>query len=658
MFVWFGLDRWFWKAGLVFIALRWVSLCLHFLGLSPYGGLLTSEPERLLFHALFFEAGFLGLLVLLYNGLSKLVGLHGKPAKILFFILASSYLGFAQFDLEVVRWLGEHISLTFLRNYFHKTEGNLLTNLLWSDRYFTGIAACLVLLPWALSPWLYKRTWSGILSLRATGIIVFFCTIFIVGAWFINPSEKRMRRVCPVGISLSNEIMRDILGLDKPQNPLRARADLMCFVRTGKITTQWDQSKNGGDFPFMQKQGPGLLASDEWRQQPLSMRPNIVLIVMESWRAWNTGLVREQGVTGAAPDLDSVIENESYYFPFVQSQGFPSVEGSIGIHLGIWPHPRNIFASSYAAIGSQAWTEILRDNGYRSEIFLGFDPAFSNMLGWYRHWYDRTVFEPKCEQDGPLLDSLVQRYRKLAQDSLPFVLTTWTNTTHPPYRVPTSSGVTPAQEEDARFVQALHYSGHHVVASIDSLKAMPEWSRTIVILVGDHAQPVQKVRQDPSIAGSLTPGHTWVPLAILGGWQGIPAPRRNEEVIPQMDLAPTILEMLNVSAPHHFMGQSLLHPKEREFPCFRFGEVNLVRSNRRLDFRLGNQEAAEYRVNRQSNQQFGLLPGHGVGPFPVPMDSLDIPRYTDMFYSYGLVLDEDRLFPHRTQKIGVYEHRE
>ncbi|HSQ42188.1 MAG TPA: sulfatase-like hydrolase/transferase [Fibrobacteraceae bacterium] len=655
------LDRWIALSALSFCLIRLISLVVHFLGPSPYGGPLTTEPERFLPQAIGWELSLILLFSAIYSWILNLGKFQGKWTRVPFLVLACIYLALTQFDQEIERWLGEHITVTFIRNYFHETEGNLLTNLLKSDWLFTGIAVLEMLIPIGFSFWLYRRRWTGRVSSLRSWIFVSIPIVGLLASNLINPSQKRTRRVCPVVVSLSHDLIREWAGVETPKDSQRAQKDLISFVSTGHFADALDSAPTDfGDsvYPLLHHTGPGRIPAEEWKQLPLAQRPNIVLVVMESWRVSNTSLAEGPEHPTDSPILDSLIRASAYYFPYVHSLGFPSVEGAVGIHLGMWPHHRSIVISQYASINTRSLPELLRDLGYHSEIFLGFDPSFSNMLPWYRRWYDRTVYEPKCEHDGPLMDSLFAHFRHLSADTVPFLLTTWTNTTHPPYVVPKESGMIPAKETDDRFSQALRYSSAHIAAFIDSLQHSPTWDRTIIILVGDHSQPVIPVRQNPNIAGALSPGHTWIPLAILGGWSGVPAPRRNDEVVPQMDLPPTVLQMLDVSIPNHFMGHSLLSPVEQPFLCFRFGESVLIRPGSRVNFMVGDDHGTRYETILGSNRDYGLLPHHLGKVTDIGRDSLDFRRLADMIFLYAQILDRDRLYPPASRKMSPYEHRQ
>src|SRR5437016_5489023 len=99
-----------------FAAARAIQLLCHYLVPTPYGPrLIETNPERLP-RALFFGAVAILLVLvafrLLAHGLGRFLGLTGERlALVLLTAFASVYLFFGEMDLELMRWLGQHVSL-------------------------------------------------------------------------------------------------------------------------------------------------------------------------------------------------------------------------------------------------------------------------------------------------------------------------------------------------------------------------------------------------------------------------------------------------------------------------------------------------------------------------------------------------------------------
>ena len=647
-------ERWLLRAFLIFLGLRSLSLVLHYFGPSPYGGPILESPWRFIFNALLIESSAEILLVFLFGLVARIVGLRGLALRIPFVILACFYSLVHQFDLEIVRWLNEHITISYVNNYLHQTDGQLLKSILLSDLMPTTAAILQIVVTIPISVWLVRRRWHGRLSRSSALILLVIFIATVTSPQWLMYSEKRSRRICPIAFSLPNDIMHEALALDKPRHPLQAYADMIEYANTGKLADK--PLTQIPEYPLYHPTGPGHLSAAEFRKLPMEKRPNIILIVMETWRGWRTGLVKDNGKMSYFPKLDSVIEHEAYYFPYVHSLGFPSVEGAQNIHLGTWPHFNKIVLSSYGHDRWKSLPEIFRDLGYRAEITLGTDPSFDNLTLWMQHWYDRLEYDVHTENDSLLIDRDIQIFDTLSRKN-PFFLTTWTLSTHPPYAVPADEDRPETKTEDEHYHQAALFSERQVLRYIDHIRASDVWKNTIIVLVGDHAQPEPDVRSDAGIAGSFTPGHTWVHAAFLGGWPGLPAPRRNEQTVPSIDIAPTLLDLVDVSVPNHFMGHSLLHPASREFASFRWNTVAIHRENDRVLFDMYSNNQTWYQLNKKIRSEYALLGGH----HSLQSDSIPFPfdkeRYRDMFRAFGQLLDENRIFPREESRLGEYNHR-
>jgi len=646
-------ELWLIRAGSIFGGLLLLSLVLHYFGSSPYGGSILESPWRFIFNAVMIDfAATIALVFLFWLG-AMLFGLRGLALRIPFVLLALVYTIIHQFDLEVVRWLNEHITMSYVNNYLHKTDGELLKTILASDLPASIAAGIQMLLPIPFGIWLLTRKWNGKIKQRTAIILAILFVVLAASPEWLMYSEKRWRRICPIAFSLTKDALHDFWDLDAPRNPKQAYADLLQYAETGTFADK--PLDIIPEFPIYHAQGPGHLTPQEFKKLPKEKRPNIIFVIMETWRGWRSGLVHDQGKPSYFPKLDSVLEHEAYYFPYVHSLGFPSVEGAQNIHLGTWPHFNKIILSSFCHDRFKSLPEIFRDLGYHAEITLGTDPSFDNLTLWLQHWYDRLEYDIKNDNDSLLINRDIRIFDTLSRTN-PFFLTTWTLSTHPPYAVPPAPELKKASTEDEHYEQAANFSERQVLRYIDHIRHSDQWKNTIIVLVGDHAQPEPDIRSNSSIAGSFTPGHTWVHAAFLGGWPGLPAPKRNEETVPSIDIAPTLLELVDASVPNHFMGHSLLHPKSQEFLSFRWNSIALHRENDRVLFDMYNSNQTWFKLNKQIRSDYALLIGHSTpqsDSIPFPFDK---ERYRDMVRAFAELLDDNKIFPRDESKLGVYDH--
>jgi hypothetical protein len=342
----------------------------------------------------------------------------------------------------------------------------------------------------------------------------------------------------------------------------------------------------------------------------------------------------------------------------VHSNGFPSVEGGAGLLLGVWPDTEKVFLTDFLHIRTRGLTQILREAGYRTYARLGTDPAFDGFTPWMRRLYDSFDYDAALDNDRLLVDSFLERYEALTEASPdPVHALLWTVSTHPPYDLPERDGFVNPEDSEERYDQAVRFADRQIARLIRALRARPDWERTVVVVVGDHSQPTPFQRGNPDLVGELTPGHTWTSLAILGGFSRVPPPGRRDAVVSHIDLAPTILSLLDISAPNHFIGVPLdgLPPAPagaapevatpRPVLSFRWGDAVLREGRRQVCFSVRNRDMKSFELDPLRPGEYGLLEGEAPAPHAGPPEGFDADRWRDVVLAYGQLLRENRLMP-------------
>lgn len=658
------MHRFYLYAFFSFAAWITLSLTLHYFSASPWGGPLVISPDRMLPDALFIEIGLLlGICILacipdrfLPERFSRVVW---RPLFILFLI---GYCFFGQLDREAVRWLGQHLTLSFLANYMAAPTDALTLRIFSDDIFWTSIAFILVGLTaipayFTWSKGHEARTYVGNRTLIG-GLLL--CALLLTAHQWFRPSEKRWRRVRPATVSIAHDAYRTLLQLDRAKNPARALSDLQQIaLGNTDLNILPDNEATAEAYPLWRDTNLGALDAEAFQALPLAERPNIIFIVYETWRGWNTGLVPDAAYDEGNPLLNPILRDQAIYFPYTHSVGFPSVEGLIGMHLGVWSHPHKILAADYLTTRTRSFPEILRDFGYATFARVGADPSFSNFTSWFNRWYEEYTFDSTVTHDGPLVEAFIQDYEDKRGDD-PKLMLLWTATTHPPYRLPDTEDVIAADDIEGRYFQSLRYSDEHIAKLLHYLQEQPEWDRTIVIMVGDHSQPTPDQWRFLDAIGGLSAGHTWTSLAILGGWPGLPEPGRFDFDVTHADLPPTILSLLNIRTHNHFLGSDLRAPMEdmrsadparqaramsRLILSLRYGDIAWQRDNERFVFRLDSDDVFHSTFDRSNAVQYGQLALEALQISDAPPQDWPLERWQDVIRGYHTLLHEDRLMP-------------
>jgi hypothetical protein len=650
------MASFYFVAWLFFGLLKSASLALHFLGRTPYGVPVVQDPIRFLPNAVVFEAGILLAFAAIFTCLEILgrrIRVPAGPFRASFLFVNAGWLLFGQFDQEVVRWLGNHITLSYLRTYAGSQDPHLLARLFGADLpyFFAGLFLGFAPAVFAVIFW-YRRRSFGYAGGRFLAAATVTSAVFISFPFWWNFSEKRWRRIRPAGVEMAGDFVRELRGLDRPRHPDQAAADLQSFVVRGRLA---DLPSGGAVAPAPEyplwRTSPGALTDRAFREAPRAGKPNLLIVMFETARGWRLGLTDDSTSHPAYPPLDAFLERESAYYPWTHSHGFPSVEGCASIHLGLWSHYSNVIISDYIHIRTRSLPEILRGVGYHAEMIFGYDPSFGNFTPWMDRWYDRLEYNPKNNVDGPLLKRVSTLIDTLS-DEKPWMLTLWTTATHPPFDVPKTEHVVPAPDMDRKYDQSMAYAGREMLNFLERLKKRPDWNNTVVIMVGDHSTPTAWQIRNTERVGDLNPGHTWTSMAVLGGWPGLWEHGRrgmHRTTVAQADIGPTVLGLLNLRTGNHFMGRDVFaDTSERSFMTARFDAAALVQNEDRLAFRMdGNNEATYFHVPKNRDAAYGMLDA-SVAP-RTPPDTLfpraAIDRYRDLLRAYGSLLDDNRLVP-------------
>ena len=144
----------------------------------------------------------------------------------------------------------------------------------------------------------------------------------------------------------------------------------------------------------------------------------------------------------------------------------------------------------------------------------------------------------------------------------PYLLTINNHSTHSPFRVPSDFEPDWAPDtREARYQKALSYFDQELGVLLDALEERPDFERTVLLVIGDHGFPIQPKDFDPPqfygyqktemVAGIFSKNR-----ALVGEMQ-----LDTNRVVAQVDIAPTILDLVGVEAPHHFQGRSWLKPE-------------------------------------------------------------------------------------------------
>jgi phosphoglycerol transferase MdoB-like AlkP superfamily enzyme len=283
---------------------------------------------------------------------------------------------------------------------------------------------------------------------------------------------------------------------------------------------------------------------------------NIVLVTIESLSAKYLGSFGDP--RGLTPNMDE-LRKQSLFFNNFYSTGTRTDRGLEAITLSIPPTPgRSIVKrigreSGYGSLGQQ-----LASQGYDSVFVYGGRGYFDNMNAFFSGNGYRVVDQSSVDEAdihfknawGMADEDLYAQALRLADAdhaaSKPFLLQLMTTSNHRPYTYPSGRIDIPAG--DGR-EGAVKYTDWAIGNFLEQARKKPWFDNTLFVFVADHCAGSAGM-EDLPVANYHIPLFLYAPK-----W--LPA-REDGQLASQIDLAPTLLGLLNLDYTSTFFGRDLL----------------------------------------------------------------------------------------------------
>jgi len=283
---------------------------------------------------------------------------------------------------------------------------------------------------------------------------------------------------------------------------------------------------------------------------------NIVLVTIESLSAKYLGSFGD--TRGLTPNLDK-LRSESLAFTHLYATGTRTDRGLEAITLSVPPTPGRSLVkrigreSGFASLGQQ-----LNAQGYDSVFVYGGRGYFDNMNAFFSGNGYRIVDQssvPDSEMSftnawGMADEDLYAQTLKLADadyaQGKPFLLQLMTTSNHRPYSYPDGRIDIPSGEGREG---AVKYTDYAIGEFLRQAKAKPWFNDTVFIFVADHTAG-SAGKEDLPVNNYHIPMFIYAPQHIQ--------PREIDTLTSQIDIAPTLLGLLNISYESTFFGRDVL----------------------------------------------------------------------------------------------------
>lgn len=306
-----------------------------------------------------------------------------------------------------------------------------------------------------------------------------------------------------------------------------------------------------------------LVPIKQYRNNPPT-KPNVVIFILESFaREYNGAFNKETTIPdyeGYTPFVDSLAQH-SLIFTNAYANGWKSIHGVSSVIAGI-PSFKDAFTSSpYPKQKIESLVSTLKSEGYDTSFFHGAPNGsmgflgFANILG-YDHYYGKTEFNNDAEFDGVwgIWDEPFFQYfnRTLTQKKQPFMATMFSVSSHEPYKVPEKyEGKFPKGKVNIN--QCIGYTDYALKRFFAEAKKQPWYANTIFVLVADHGNTIAYDEYRKEFNKHTVPILFFTPSEKYTGV--------NKEWAQQIDIYPTLLDMMGYPKPFRSWGRSLISEK-------------------------------------------------------------------------------------------------
>lgn len=296
-------------------------------------------------------------------------------------------------------------------------------------------------------------------------------------------------------------------------------------------------------------------------------KPNVVVFILESYGREYIGALNKNtkipNYKSHAPFLDSLSQH-SLIFTNAYSNGRQSIHGMSSILAGI-PSFKDAFTSSpYPKQKIESLVSTLESEGYNTSFFhgaangsMGF-LGFGNILG-IDNYYGRTEFNDDSEFDGfwGIWDEPFLQFMKntLDKKKTPFFASVFTVSSHEPYIIP-EKYKNKFHEGGVPMHKCVEYTDFALKRFFNEAKKEPWFSNTIFVLVADHGNQVFYDEYYKPINRFAVPIIIYKPNSKYVGV--------DDDLAQQIDIYPTILDMIGYKKPFRSWGRSLLDKKSSE----------------------------------------------------------------------------------------------
>jgi phosphoglycerol transferase MdoB-like AlkP superfamily enzyme len=318
-------------------------------------------------------------------------------------------------------------------------------------------------------------------------------------------------------------------------------------------------------------------------QHKLPDGTNVVFIILESFGIEFIGGYGAK--TSFTPFLDSLID-QSLYFQYAYANGKKSIEAVPAIVASIPTLMDNPYISSpYATNKIETLAHILKKKGYSTGFYHGatngsmrFD-SFAAAAGFEKYAGRREYNnDAHFDQTWGILDEHFNPWtaKQLSKEQKPFFATLFTLSSHHPYFIPEHMKEQ-VKQGPQKICASINYGDIALRKFFEEARKHKWFKNTLFVICADHTPSSQTAHFNQRSMMYRIPILFYHPGGKLEA-------KKEDRIFQQMDIMPTVLDLLNIETQYYAFGSSYYSDEIPEAIAYLEGTHYYLRDNYQMSF--------------------------------------------------------------------------